>query len=278
MRSRNLIFIVGLVVMSAFSLTFVGCSDDDPAPTQISGGDDVVDTIASPQFSTVKEQVEDFVEDTRGLVNDGLSMALASVDELDDIVFGPAPPDSSKQSDNWLIYFFMQAGAQIYGLDSIRFLNNGVPRGDVVGADQILFKHYWCKNVNDTTVSHATLDIHSDLDLTGIDGTTATIDGFHNVVIASKYVSNDSTVWWDFDIQATITDFTVNKSGSYWNYGCPCSGSMSVTVDASYKKDSAAVANTSWEFDLTFTNGLMEAEVTLDTDTCSYSTQVCTVQ
>ncbi len=275
MRSRNLIFIVGLVVLSAFLLMVVGCSDDDSAPTQVFDDGDT-DSIAHPQFSAVKDQVEGFVDDTRGFVNDGLSMTVASAQELDDLVFGPVPPDSSQTSDYWLIYFLWQSSLRIWALDSIRFLDDGVPQETALGADQILFRHYWRKSVDDTTVSYTIFDIHSDLDITGVDGTTATANGTHDLAVESKYVSDDSTVWWTFDVQATITDYTVNKADTYWNYGCPVSGSMTVTVDASYQKDSGEAVNTSWRFDLTLTDGLMDADVTLGSQTCSYSTQVCT--
>ncbi|HUV31174.1 MAG TPA: hypothetical protein VMY05_08820 [Acidobacteriota bacterium] len=276
MRSRTLLFIVGLFVMTAFLVTVVGCSDDEPAPTEdITDGGDTNDTIANPQFSAVSSQVEDFVESTIGLFTDGLNMTAMSLDGLDDIVFGSKPPDSLKTGD-WALYFLGQLGTTIYGLDSIQFLKNNVPQATGVGMDKLVFKHYYFVNTDDTTVSYVSSRIHSDLTFSGLDGAIAAVNGMHDLTLHSKFASADSTVWWDFDIQSTADHVTIDKQGSNWNSGCPCGGGMTITVDATYQKDSADPVNTSWTFDVTFADGLMNVDVALGELAAEYSTQMCT--
>jgi len=273
MRSRSIISIVGFCALSAIVLMVVGCSDDDPVSPPVTGDNN---TIANPQFSAVQSQVNDFVGSTIGLVNDGFSMTGVKVEVLDEIVFGPEPFDSSNYIDDWRIFFLMQAGTQIYGLDSIQFLKNGVPQATIAGMDEIRYKHYYRVAMDDTTVTYVNSDSHSDMRFTNLDDSVATVTGSYNLVIESKYVSADSTVWQDYDIQAALTSLTVNAT-SGWSGGCPASGSVSVTVEATYQKDAEQAVSTNWEFSLSFTDGMMETDVVLGTDSATYSSQVCTV-
>jgi len=203
-------------------------------------------------------------------------MTAVNVDALDDIVFAPLPSDSSNYTDSWRVFFLLQSGVQIYGLDSIQFLKNGVAQPTGVDMDEIRYKHYYRVDMDDTTVTYVNSNAHSDLRFTNLDGSVATVTGMYDLLIESKYVSVDSTVWQSYDIQATITSLTMNAASS-WSGGCPATGYVSVTVDATYQKDDAQMISSSWEFSLSFTDGMMETDVVLGTDSATYSSQVCTV-
>ncbi|UCC43600.1 MAG: hypothetical protein JSU65_10730, partial [Candidatus Zixiibacteriota bacterium] len=257
MRSRSLVLIVGLFLVPACLLIAFGCSDDDPAPTQIT--DETNDSIANPYFVPAQDQVEEFVGATESIIHDGLSFSTASAAALMQIVFGPYVPQDSS-SDTWTIFFLLEAGAQMWGLDSIQFCRNGVPQSDGHLADQINYKHYLSFRNNDTTVTFTDHYRHSDFALTGLDGSTATVNGLHEYEVQSKFVYADSTVWWSYNLQATFANWTVLKNGSNWTTGCPTSGTGSVAVSVTYQKDAGTPVTTDWEFDLTMTDGSMEVE------------------
>jgi hypothetical protein len=272
MRARNHIFNVGLVTLSAFLLFMAGCGGDDNSTT-ITG--DTGGTEPHPQYDEVQQQLEDFLESSIALVADGMSMTEVGSNDLDKIVFGGQNPDSSTGGD-WQVFFLGEASASIWGLDSIQFQKNLQPQPTALGCDRVIFKHQYQVTNVDTNITHTDYEVSSDFDIRNLDGTTASISGTHDLLWQSKYVSQDSTVWWEYDIQTEFTGFTVDKSGSNWSGGCPNTATVTATVDVSYQKDDASAVTSSWQLDLTFTDGLMQVDAAVDNLNLQYSQQICT--
>ena len=271
MRARSHFINVGLVVMSAFLLIVAGCGGDDDSTT-ITGG--TGSSEPHVHYYEVQEQLEEFAQSAISLVGDGLSMTALSSGGLDDIVFGSQNPDSSFSGD-WQIFFLGQASATVWGLDSIQFQNDFTAQPTALGADRILFKHQYRVSNLDTTVTHTNYDLAGNLDLRDLDGNTANITGTYTNLLQSKYVSNDSTVWWEFDMQGTFTAYTVNKDGS-WAGGCPNSATCNITVDVSYQKDAGTPVTSSWQITATFTDGSMQVQASVDQLDLQYAQQLCT--
>jgi len=131
---------------------------------------------------------------------------------------------------------------------------------------------------SDTTLTFTDLANDGDLHIEGIDGNTATINGTLNASIYDKFVSTDSTAWNVWEIEATLTDVDVTKTSTAWTCGCPNSGSATVNVDYTYSKDSDLPMTTSWVFEVTFTDGAMDVDVSIGNLSESYEHDLCTIQ
>lgn len=273
MRSHSLLLIVGLVLMSASFLLVVSCSNDDPVPTQII--DEPV-TIDHDQYETAQLAVDEAVSSAIELAHDGVSMFTASVADLGYLLYGPYVPEDSSTPE-WTIFFLLQSGTQIRQLDSIQFSRNGVPQVSGFNADMLEFKHYWQFVADDTTVTHTNVDIHGDFTFSGIDNSPCTVNGIFNRVTEMKNVTADSTVWWRYEVEAAYSNYTVAQVNGAWETGCPSNGSCTMAVALSYKKDQAEPVTSQWTFEITFTDGNMEVDVTQGTDNATYNSQACTI-
>ena len=91
----------------------------------------------------------------------------------------------------------------------------------------------------------------------------------------SQVVTNDSTVTRTFEIEATLSGFTLAKTTSIdWDH-CPVSGSIAVTVTMTYKKDSADPVESTWTGNLAFDDGSLSAAFRLGNTVWQYQNQVC---
>ena len=277
MRSRNSLILVGLVAISTLGIFLLGCSSDDTLTRTIN-------TTRSPYYTAVSGVVNEYVDSSITLVEQGLDAAtVSSIVVLADILFGPAPPDSSQEEPDWLIYWYTDlqtglGGSLLLAVDSLQFVRNGIPCTNPVGADVLTFNHYIQKVHSDTTVSYVDFEMHAGLTFSGIDGDIAAINGGVDAVVGSKYVSADSTVWQDWTVEATFTDIGVQKShGALWeNVGCPYCGSAEVTVQYTYQKDDATAVTTDWAFEITFESGTAAVQVITTNWATSYERDLCT--
>ncbi|RKX23596.1 MAG: hypothetical protein DRP45_10165 [Candidatus Zixiibacteriota bacterium] len=278
MQFRNSLITVGLITLITCSFVFFGCSsDNDTGPT-------VTKPNASQDFlEMVSAQVSEHLDSTVSRFWAGLSIATAQDrDTVSYALFGPTLPDSTEESTDWNVWFLtnLEAGANMVltvTIDSLMYSANGTSQAPGPGADQLIFKHHYIVTNTDSTVTNADLDLHSSITFSNIDSTVATANGTVSMVIDSKFVSADSTVWNDWDIQASVTDMRVARVGNQWDSGCPISGTASVVLTHTHQIDSDAATTYVWTYTTTFTNGAATATVTNDAYlTASYSDNICT--
>jgi len=279
MRFRNPLILVGFAVLLSTGLMFVGCSDDDTTPTNTNTGGSQQDF----QQET-SEQVSQHFDTIIDRILEGLQVAKTiERDSIPGLLYGPLlPPDSSEADDDWTVYFLtdLQAGGEITitVVDSLQYLDDGVPEAPGNGADQVLFKHYYTLTNSNTTDSYTDVALHSNLSFSNVDNATATVDGTVNNVIESKVVTTGSTVMQTWDIQATVTAFRVDRVGSYWPHGCPSTGIATVIVNHTYQVDSETPQTTEWTYTLTIIDGQVSGDIANDNSlSASYQEDVCTL-
>lgn len=279
MRSRKLMLLLGTVVVLAASLTFYGCSKDDSPTGQVGN-------LNNPEFLAVHEQVSDFVDSTLAWFNDGLGSMnrLAADTVVDPILYGPTDPNAITDSasviytdDGWhVVYFEFHADAYSSILvDSIQFRKAGVYQQGVADLETLLYKHNWGYNSSDTTVTHTDYTGNVDYLFDNLDEQQCTVTGTTSWDAHSKFVSADSTVWRDFEIDVTYTGGRIDKTGSGWAQGCPESGTFSVDVEMTYQKDAGTPVVTVWNVTVTFNSGIAAVVATQGETTWSYSSREC---
>lgn len=277
MRSRKLLSVLGFIVLVGLTFSFVGCGSDK-TPTGTTG------SITDPDFVAVQQDVNYFVDSTLEFFVSGFGNMYALADQadtLDPVYYGPVYPDSDFVSatyvNGWhVIYISRNRSTHSTAMrDSVRFFSNGMVQQAASNVDSLYYKHEWNFNFHDTTVTNTAFTGRTDLDITGLSGSLATIDGTHEMSISHKFVSSDSTVWRTCDFNADLSNFTVSKTPVGWAQGCPASGTISGTVQTTYKKDDAAEVSLTWTITLTFNNGTMSATITRGTTTWSYTSNVC---
>ncbi len=280
MRSHYLLIVLGLLVI----LAFVGCGDDTSAPTQQAGSD------LDPEFIAVQGEVEYFVDSTLDFFLNGLNnlTMLAGEDELiDPVHYGPVYPDSDFVSTSYAYGWHVvtitrnRTNYAVQMRDSVQFYGDGeVPGVGQVqrtssNADSLYYKHSWLYGVHDTTGAHSNFEGDIDLRLNGLQGTVATVNGQHRMMVQSKYVLGDSFAYRDFEIEADLTDFEISKTGSGWAQGCPNTGTATGTVQMTFTSGENAPVITTWSFTLSFTDGTMSATVRHGNTYWDYEADVC---
>ncbi|MBD3258716.1 hypothetical protein GF377_09810 [candidate division GN15 bacterium] len=285
MRSRNYLMLVGLIAICSLGLAFVGCGDDDDSPTVAGDNTDLYGLVQTQVNSTLETAVGHFanalsVAETIELDTDGLGDQY--VDTLGDRLLGPAPLDSgiTPQGDGWWAIYStdLQAGITTIHVDSIRWLDGGTPITDAGEADALDFRRHYSTSNSDTSSTYADKSYSSDLHITGIDGSTATITGTVSYDLQSKLISADSSVWQSYDVDVEITGMGVGKLASGWGTGCPTSGTATITVAQTYKKNSGAEQTVNWTISVTFTNGTAAYDVTNDAAlNADYEASICSM-
>jgi hypothetical protein len=282
MRWEKVVLVLGVTLLAGLLVMFVGCGSDDKSTNS---GD-----FNDPEFLVVQQEIYSFVDSTFEFFTNGLGniYGLATDTMVDPVQYGSRPPeyDSTKgdiaiatYADGWhVVYFSIHRDTYDKIIrDSIQFIKDGQPQQSSAGLESLKYKHFWSYEVTDTTVTHRSYTGNADYAFVGLDAAQVTITGTNELQIHSKYASADSTVWRDINVDATLTDMKVNKTGSGWIQSCPSSGSISASIEMVYKKDSAAPDTTNWAVSLTFNNGNMFSTVTVSSaPPWMYSTQLCT--
>ncbi len=280
MRSHKLLLILGVVVLAGLFVAFVGCGSDDKSTGNVGSNSD-------PEFQMVQDEVGQFVDSTLEFLTNGLgSISGIATGEIDPVQYGPGPPDYDSTRDTatatyangWHVVYFALHHDEFDAIlrDSIQFVKDGQPQQNSAGLESLFFKHFWDFDVTDTSITHRSYTSNVDYSFTGLDTTTATISGTHDLQVHSKYVSIDSTIWHDITMEATLTQVQVNKTAVGWAQGCPCSGSISASLEMVYQKDSDDPVTSNWTVNLTFDNGNMSVIVSRGSTTWMYNTQLCT--
>ncbi len=284
MRSRNSLIWAGIVTTLLVSVTMWGCSDDAAAPTTtnvIVDEDRSIETM----IDDVSEQVNSYLDSTVSVMAAGLRVAtyvdVGGGDWGDLYAGGGYDVDSLDQDHSWIVAWTsdLQAGVGAMSkTDSITYVVDGVIGTITSGADEMYVRHHYTFVSSDTTTTFADVGNHCNLHITGIDGTTATINGTVNATVYDKAVTGTSTTWNIWDIEVTLDDVDVTKTSTAWTNGCPNSGSCTVAVEYTYAEDTDVPMTTSWLYDVTFTDGTMAADVTIGNLNASYENDLCTIQ
>jgi hypothetical protein len=279
MRSRFPLILAGLVVLAIASLVMLGCSDDETPPT--ANNNDQHDALV---LAAVTARVNEALDSAVDRFTAGLEVAELEDRDVKDILFGPIDPDTSEtpedNGDGWWVLGStdLALGVNTAIVDSLQYLDGVTPQNTPVGADAMVIKHHYTVTNADTTVSYTDLAHDADLQIHGIDGTSATITGEVQLDVFDKDLSASSTVRQHFVIDAELSGITVEKQAEGWTTGCPVSGTLSVNVQYTYKLNSNATETINWQFDVTFTDGSVAVDVTNTDDlSTSYDADICTL-
>jgi len=282
MRWEKVILVLGVTLLAGLLVMFAGCGSDDKSTNSADYSD--------PEFLVVQQEIDYFIDSTLEFFTNGLDniYGLATDTMVDPVLYGSRPPEYdfnrdtaiATYADGWhVVYFSIHRDTYDKIVrDSIQFIKDGQPQQSSAGLESLNYKHFWSYEVTDTTVTHRSYTGNADYAFVGLDTAQATITGTNELQVHCKYASIDSTVWRDIDIDATLTDMKVNKTGSGWVQNCPSAGAISASIEMVYKKDSAAPDTTNWTVNLTFNNGSMFSTVTIGSALpWTYSTQLCTL-
>ena len=266
MRSGKKVFLVASCVLISLLWLIGGCSDDQSVVT--------VDP-ADAQYQQVTAEVGKYLDTIVAQFAAGLTMAAQNGGATDVITtsYSPINPDSLVTGDGWNVVFAtdLVAGYNSFRIDSIQFRHQGIPQDEVNGADAMAIVHNWTIENPDTTVSYRNLEVRSVLVFSSINTDNAVINGIRNQAIHLKADQFKQ----DYDIQMSMSGVTVSKANNGWQSGCPSSGLVQGTVDFTRQYGSGLPSTTSWNFEMTITDGVADVNVTAGPYSRSYSSPLC---
>ncbi len=275
MRLQKRILVSGLTVaVGVVALILAGCGSDDKSTSSTNYG-----SLTNPEFVVVQNQVDMFVDSTVNFLINGLNTVYGISDENGTILpaqYAPGPEDNDEfdtsYANGWHRVFIANQ-YEGYGttvLDSIQYVKNGAVQQSWANRDQLVYKHYWTWISETDTISGT-----ADYTFTNLNSVQTTVTGTNQMEYRSQVVTNDSTVTRTFEIEATLSGFTLAKTMSIdWDH-CPVSGSIAVTVTMTYKKDSADPVESTWTGNLAFDDGSLSAAFRLGNTVWQYQNQVC---
>lgn len=281
MRSSKSLFLAGCLTVLTMALVGLGCSDDTPTTTVIPVEVDEDNTIET-LLEEVSSQANAHVDSVLTMVGDGLQVATfidAGNDDLGNVLTGSGFPDSTREENNWIVIWAtdLQAGLGIRtSVDSLTFIVAGALSASAKDATAMHIKHHFDYVTSDSTVSHTNVANTGYLDITGIDGNTATVSGVLTSVINDKEVTSEGTVWDDWFIETTISNFAVTKAGSSWTNGCPESGTVTMSIEHRHAEGLDVPVSTNWDMTATFTDGDAAVSVVTGQLSTSYENSFCT--
>jgi hypothetical protein len=281
MRSSKSLILVGVLAVLSFSFMFFSCSDDEAPPTTT-----VIDDSQTLQemLGPVSAQVNEHLDSLVATMEDGLSVALytgtgGSID-IGDIHMGSIPPDSVHENDNWIVSFVtnLQAGLGITTMvDSITYVSGGQASVDPADAEEMYLVHNYKFEAQDTTVSFSNYANRGNIRIADIPSDTATLNGEFTAFIENKVVSDSDTEWELWDMEVTLSDVRVARTGtSSFDSGCPCAGAAVVTVQYLQAENQYVPTMTIWRFDVAFDNGTINVDVSTGNLHTSYQHELCT--
>ncbi len=287
MRLENQVLAKGMAILFSVMLLMVaGCGDDETT-----NNNTITGSSTDPEYVAVRTQLDEFVDSTVTFFENGLNTIQGISDG--DIIIPPQYAVVPEQQDSWdtsyvdgwhiiqIAYTHRnQSDEGVWQMsltDSIQYSLNGVPQESWQNRDQLVFKHHWTYDVFDTTVTHSSIVGATDFTFSNLNSSFGTITGSRDITIHNKTVTNDSTVWRDFTFAADVNNVTV-KNSTYTGWtNCPSSGSISVTVEMVYKKDTDDPVTTTWHATFTFSNGSLTASISKGNTVWSYTKNLCVV-
>lgn len=281
MRSQKWFLFWGMAAALVLAGLFIGCSDDEKAPTGTVG------SLTDPEFIAVQEIIDAVIDSTVANVGGAISSEgriPADDSTIVTVFYGPNIPadiviDANYEYANgWHVLTLTTTSDDFDAAyqDSIRFADaTGTPMEDVVNPTTINFRRHWSYTPSDTTVTNVSFVGAAELDLADVDSNLGTLNGERSLTVNSKVVTADSTVWRDVVFDAQLSDIEFSISAIPQLSGCPQGGQILATLDMSRQKDSQAPVATSWGVTANFDAGEVDITVTQGTTTWTYSTEIC---
>ena len=281
MRFQKWFLFLGMAAALVLSGLFIGCSDDEKAPTGTVG------SLTDAEFLAVQEIIDAIIDST--VANIGGAISTEGRIPADDstivtVFMGPNVPSdividaNYEYANGWHVLTLTSTSDDFDAAyqDSVRFTDAaGTAMENVVNPQSISFRRHWSFNPSDTTVTYASFVGAAELDLADVDSTVGTLNGERSLTVRSKVVTADSTVWREiaFDSQLSDVEFTVSPIAQL--SGCPQGGTIIATLDMSRQKDAQAPVATSWGVTANFDAGDVDITVTQGTTTWTYSSEIC---
>jgi len=268
MRSGKMVLVVASCALISLVWLIGGCSDDKPV---------VPVNPADAQYQQVTAEVGQYLDTLITQFAAGLTMAAQDGGATDVVTssYSPINPDSLLTGNGWNVIYAtdLVAGYNSFRVDSIQFRHLGLPQDEVNGADAMAIVHNWSIENPDTTVDYRNIEVRSVLVFSSINTDDAVINGMRNQVISTKAGGFKR----DFDIQMSISGVTVSNANNGWQNGCPSSGLIQGTVDFTQQSGSGLPTTTSWNFEITITDGAADVTVTAGPYSRSYSSTLCSL-
>jgi hypothetical protein len=267
MRSNRSLLLAGLAALVTVTFLALGCSDDDSTATPPVTPDPDDNTFET-MLGVVQGQVSQYLDSAIATMESGLEVAkfvnpdVVRPGDIGDLFMGSGFPDSTVDGD-WIVSYLTDISSGVGTktvVDSITYVANGHYSNSARDAESMFARHKFQYLNQDTTVTSTDIIHHGNLDITGIDGFTATINGFFTATVRDKFVSTDSTT-----------------TGGAWTSGCPNSGTCTVNVIWQHAVDDELPTYTQWQLDVTFTDGVIVVDVATGNLTASYEDTVCTL-
>jgi len=279
MRSQKIMLLLGMALLIGAGIFLFGCSDDE-TPTNNNGD------LNDPEFLQAYEQLNEFIDSTLYTFNNGFgSMHTLSSDSLvNPVQYGPIDPNAHTDSSSvsysdqgWHVVYFAYHTDNFNTVitDSLQFLNNGVYQQTASGLETMHYSHNWLYDVPNPEVSHVTYDGKSKFTFDDLDTELSSVNGNNTLETVSRYISVDSTVERQFNIDADFSNIRIAKTGSGWAQGCPKSGSAAFSFQMIYQKDQEAPDTTNWTGTINFTYGTGSYTLGDGTNTWGYSQSEC---
>jgi hypothetical protein len=193
---------------------------------------------------------------------------------------GSIPPDSVQESNNWVVSFAtnLQAGLGITSVvDSLTYVKDGQISVNPEDAEEMHYVHNYDFRSQDTTVSFDDYTCRGYVHITDIPADTATLNGDFTAFVESKVVTGSDTEWNQWEIETTLNNVKVARTGSSFDTGCPCSGTAVVTVQHLQAENLHVPTINIWQFDVTFNNGTINVDVSTGNLSTSYQHELCTL-
>jgi hypothetical protein len=277
MRSSKSLVLAGTLAMVAVIAMALGCSDDE-TPVAPPPADNGIQSL----LGVVQDQVHAYLDTATGVMEAGLEVATyvdISTDDIGDVFMGGGFPDSTLDEHLWIISWLtdLQSDVAVTNIvDSLSYLVDNALSVNARNATAMFVKHNYSYVSADTTVSFTDITNHGNLQIDGLQGALATINGELVSTVREKEVTDESTVWNDWTIEIQATDLEFAKDGSSWTSGCPNGGTCTVNVEYTQARNEDIPTTTNWQFDVTFTDGSMAVDVTVGQLTTSYEHALCT--
>ena len=239
---------------------------------------------SDPNFVAVKNEVSNLIDSTVSYISLGLNIILVLPGDTDVIIvsYGPTPGDSVSADyvyeNGWHIVSWTGnfSGKTTSFKDSIQFLDNlGQPQQDNDNTETLIYKHRWVEISIDTTVSFTDYSGVVALTLDNLGSGSATVSGSHSIDVSIKIVTVDSTVWRDISVEGTVSNLAISEVPGGWLQNCPSSGTIGVTANMTYTKDSGSPVTSDWSFSIQFTDGSISVGAISGTTSWSYTGQIC---
>jgi len=288
MRFGKLTALTGILIMIAAGM--YGCSDDKSTSTPaITYG-----PIDDPVFVPVKAQIDDAITTFVNDMRDGFENYYVAPGDWTTIraqMMPPAiEPDLGADPETLIVIYqndwhfvyatFLGDAFRSRVACSTQYQIDGIPVEDPqASVDFIHDIDNWRIMALDTDISHTNYTGRNDFQIANLDQNTATINGVTSNTVEIVYVDADSTMSDVYSFVFTVNNINVPRQDGEWESGCPCSGTLQMTLSHTYNWDNSITFGTGadgWNINVVFTNGIATVTADNGSDVWLYDIQVCT--